>query len=347
MCHYRKCIILRDRTPTLPRLPRRFLRRVKSFRHDVADVKRPSHTDAFLLRWLRGPRVAEGKRCRRHAATLRDTGTFVAALTPAKVQRHCIYLLEYMESLKRSSGREAGQELENQYLVIDFDNFSLRQIYSWQAIKAITDMLRMMEDHFPECLEKCICINAPNFFPLLWKLVRPLMTHRTADKVRVYGKDGWKDVLLDIMDAEKLPAHWGGNMVGPGNDPRCRHKVNHGGRFEERAAPSVFKDDAVQLRSIGRRERWQLPVTATEAGVRISWRFQTSSGDLGFGVRTEAGDTLVPTRRVASCSEEPQEGCWQCDTPGTYILEFDNSYSWLNGKTLAYIVKTHAVDEDS
>ncbi|XP_050027745.1 SEC14-like protein 2 isoform X1 [Dermacentor andersoni] len=362
------------------------------FRHAVADVKRPSHTDAFLLRWLRARDfdVAKAERMYRHDLEWRkengvddmlqcyetpeivkdnfpgailhpcrdgrpmwlipvgmDIKAFVAALTPTKVQRHCIYLLEYMESLKRSSEREAGQELENQYLVIDLDKFSIRQVYSWQAIKSITDMLKMMEDHFPECLEKCICINAPNFFPLLWRLVRPMMTHRTADKVKVYGKDDWKDVLLDIMDAEKLPAHWGGNLVGPGNDPRCRHKVNHGGRFEERAAPSVFKDDAVQLRSIGRRERWQLPVTATEVGVRISWRFQTSSGDLGFGVRTEAGETLVPTRRVESCSVEPQEGCWQCDTPGTYILEFDNSYSWLNGKTLAYVVKTHDVNEDS
>ncbi|KAL1425947.1 hypothetical protein MTO96_018658 [Rhipicephalus appendiculatus] len=293
------------------------------FRQVVGDVKKPEHTDAFLLRWLR------------------------AELTPAVVHRHCIYLLEYMESLKHSSKREAGEELENQYLVIDLDKFGLRQVYSWQTIKAITDMLRMMEDHFPECLEKCICINAPSFFPVLWKLVRPFMTQRTADKVNVYGKDGWKSTLLDIMDADQLPVHWGGNMVGPGNDSRCRHKVNHGGRFEEVAPPSVFKEEGVQLKNIGRRDRWELPVSVSEPGVQISWRFQTASGDLSFGVRTESGETLVPLRRFESSSHEPQEGCWQCDTPGTYILEFDNSFSWLNGKKLAYVVNTHAVNEDS
>ncbi|KAL1443704.1 hypothetical protein MTO96_030212 [Rhipicephalus appendiculatus] len=234
---------------------------------------------------------------------------------------------------------QAGEELENQYLVIDLDKFGLRQVYSWQTIKAITDMLRMMEDHFPECLEKCICINAPSFFPVLWKLVRPFMTQRTADKVNVYGKDGWKSTLLDIMDADQLPVHWGGNMVGPGNDSRCRHK--------EVAPPSVFKEEGVQLKNIGRRDRWELPVSVSEPGVQISWRFQTASGDLSFGVRTESGETLVPLRRFESSSHEPQEGCWQCDTPGTYILEFDNSFSWLNGKKLAYVVNTHAVNEDS
>lgn len=364
---------------------------LSQFRQAVADVKSPSHTDAFLLRWLRARDfdVAKAERMYRNDIEWRrrngvddmllsyeipeivkenfpgailhpckdgrpmwlipagmDMKAFVAALTPAVVQRHCVYLLEYMEFLKRSSKKEVDQELENQYLVIDLDKFGLRQVYSWQAIKAITDMLKMMEDHFPECLEKCICINAPSFFPVLWKLVRPFLTQRTADKVNVYSKDGWKNALLDIMDAEQLPAHWGGNMVGPDNDPRCRHKVNHGGRFEEVAPSSVFKEEGVQLKNIGRRDRWELPVSVSEPGVQISWRFQTASGDLSFGVRTEAGDTLVPLRRFESCSHEPQEGYWQCDTPGTYILEFDNSFSWLNGKKLAYVVNTHAVNEN-
>ncbi|KAH6927614.1 hypothetical protein HPB50_006165 [Hyalomma asiaticum] len=354
------------------------------FRQVIADVKKPSHSDAFLLRWLRARDfdVSKAERMYRNDVEWRkengvddmlqsyeipeivkenfpgavfypskdgrpvwlipaglDIKGFVAALTPAVVQRHSVYLLEYMEFLKHSSTKKEGKELENQYLVIDLDKFSLRQVYSWQAIRAITDMLKMMEDHFPECLEKCICINAPGFFPVLWKLVRPFMTQRTADKVNVYGKDGWKNVLLDIMDAEQLPAHWGGKMVGPGNDPRCRHK--------ELSPPSVFKEEGVQLKSIARRERWELPVSVSQPGVQISWRFQTASGDLSFGVRTETGKTLIPVRRLESCSHEPQEGCWHCDTPGTYILEFDNRFSWFNGKTLAYVVNTHPLDKAS
>ncbi|XP_075552374.1 SEC14-like protein 2 isoform X2 [Dermacentor variabilis] len=242
------------------------------FREAVADVKKPSHTDAFLLRWLRAREfdVSKAERMYRNDLEWRkengvddifssykipelvkenfpgailhpckdgrptwlipagiDMKAFVAALTPAVVQRHCIYMLEYAESLKRSASKEAAAEMETHYLVIDVDNFSLRQVYSWQAVKTITDMLQMMEDHFPECLEKCIMINAPHFFPIMWKLIRPFLTQRTTDKVEIFAKaDAWKERLVDIVGSASLPAHWGGDMVGPDGDPRCRHLVS-------------------------------------------------------------------------------------------------------------------------
>ncbi|XP_077553714.1 SEC14-like protein 2 [Haemaphysalis longicornis] len=114
-------------------------------------------------------------------------------------------------------------------------------------------MLQMMEDHFPECLEKCYSINAPGFFPILWKLIRPFLTERTVDKIKIFGKDGWREKLLDLMDPALLPAHYGGDMMGPDNDARCRHKINYGGQFEEGAEKpaSVFSDDEAQQRNIG------------------------------------------------------------------------------------------------
>ncbi|KAH7937760.1 hypothetical protein HPB49_015691 [Dermacentor silvarum] len=313
------------------------------FRKAVSDVKRPSDTDAFLLRWLRARDfdVGRAESMYRHIVKENFPGAilhpckdgcpmwivpaginvkaFLAALTPEVVQRHSIYQLEYLESLKRSASKEAGQELETQYLVIDFDNFSIRNIYSWQVVKAITDMLQMMEDHFPECLEKCIAINA----------------------------DGWKELLLSIMDAASLPAHWGGDMVGPGNDPRCRHKVNYGGRFEEgvERGESLFGEAGIEQRTISRRDRWELQVGVTKPGARISWRFQVAAGDLAFGLRLLTGEPLVPLRRVETCTHAPQEGSWFCDSPGTYVLEFDNTHSWFASKTLAYEVNVHIPEE--
>ncbi|KAK8765442.1 hypothetical protein V5799_031950 [Amblyomma americanum] len=291
---------------------------LEQFRDAVADVKRPTDTDAFLLRWLRARDfdVAKAETMYRNDIQWRkENGVddmmhsyktpqivkenfpgiiihpckdgrpmwiipagvnmkdFVAVLTPSVVQRHITYQLEYIESLKRSSSR--GKEIETQYLVIDFDRFSLLQLYSLQAVKTITDMLTTIENHFPECLEKCIAINAPYFFPVFWHLVRPFLSQRTAEKVQVFKKEGWKEYLLSIVDAAHLPAVWGGDMVGPGNDPQCRHKVNYGGRFEEGldlSGCSVFGEAGAQRRTIGRRHRWERPVSVTKAGRKLALR---------------------------------------------------------------------------
>ncbi|XP_065302706.1 SEC14-like protein 2 isoform X1 [Dermacentor albipictus] len=364
------------------------------FREAVADVKKPWHSDACLLRWLRAREfdVSKAERMYRNDLEWRkengvddilssykipeivkenfpgailhpckdgrpmwlipagiDMKALVAALTPAVVQRHCIYLQRYTESLKLSVSKGAAAEIETHYLVIDVENFALRQVYSWQAVKTITDMLKMMEDHFPECLEKCIIVNAPDFFPTMWKLIRPFLTERTTDKVEIFAKaDAWKERLVDIVGAASLPAHWGGDMVGPDGDTRCRHMVNYGGRFEEgpdRPTWSLFDEPGAKKRTIGRRDRWELQVNVSCVGVQLSWRFQTAAGDVAFGLRMRDGETLLPLRRIDASGQIPQEGSWHCARAGTYVLQFDNSYSWMTDKKLVYVVKVQASDK--
>ncbi|XP_049273109.1 SEC14-like protein 4 [Rhipicephalus sanguineus] len=136
-------------------------------------------------------------------------------------------------------------------------------------------------------------------------------------------------------------------MVGPDGDPQCRHKVNYGGRFEEPESCSLFDEKDARQQTIGRRERWELPINVVMPGALLIWRFQTNAGDVAFGLRMLSGRSLVPVQRLKACSQTPQEGSWQCDAPGTYVLEFDNTYSWLNGKTLAYVVNVLAPEEIS
>ncbi|XP_065302690.2 SEC14-like protein 4 [Dermacentor albipictus] len=256
-----------------------------------------------------------------------------------------------------------------------------------RAVKIITDILQTMEGHFPECLEKCIMINVPPFFPTMWKLMRPFLTERTTDKVEIFAKaDAWKERLVDIVGAASLPAHWGGDMVGPDGDPRCRHvvsapdyslhrptldcnslvvrvrkpyahsfhvngsrlQVNYGGRFQERPDRptwSLFDEPDAKKQTIGRRDRWELQVNVSCAGVQLSWRFQTAAGDVAFGLRMWDGETLLPLQRIDASRQIPQEGSWNCARAGTYVLQFDNSYSWMTDKKLAYVVEVQTSDE--
>nr|XP_037281722.1 SEC14-like protein 2 isoform X2 [Rhipicephalus microplus]XP_037281723.1 SEC14-like protein 2 isoform X2 [Rhipicephalus microplus] len=162
-----------------------------------------------------------------------NVNAMLKALNPEVIKRHGIYLLEYMASVCRNSSQKVGREIHTHYAVADLDKVVRGHIYSWHVFKTAAALVRMVEDNYPECLEKVIVINAPSFYSILWKYARMILSDRTADKFEVYGKDDWKKRLLEIADADSLPACWGGNMVGPNGDPRCRHKVNYGGRFEE------------------------------------------------------------------------------------------------------------------
>nr|XP_050024460.1 SEC14-like protein 2 isoform X1 [Dermacentor andersoni] len=281
-----------------------------------------------------------------------DIKGFLQVLAPSEICRHCMYLLELQEKIKREASRKLGQSIDTQYIIVDLEGFSIRQLYSWQVIELLTDLLKKYEANYPESLEKGFVINAPNFFPVLWKIVRPFLTQRTVDKVAIYAKDGWKDDLVKYVDLTKLPVQWGGSLTGPDGDPRCPHLVCPGGEVPDEyrkdlASKQLWGRQGVQQLSVERRDRFELAVLVEQAGSRLIWTFQTAKGDLAFGLRFRpslpcgAGgeEQLLEVERVPSCSLIPEHGSHVCTRPGTYLLQFDNSFSWLNSKVVAYEVK--------
>ncbi|KAK8758178.1 hypothetical protein V5799_004192 [Amblyomma americanum] len=89
-----------------------------------------------------------------------DIKGFLEVVSVEQVKRRFLLLFEtLMDNLRRNS-KQNNKVIETVFFIVDFEHFSLRQLYSWQA---------------------------PRFFPILWKVLRPFLTQRTADKVAIYG----------------------------------------------------------------------------------------------------------------------------------------------------------------
>ena len=43
----------------------------------------------------------------------------------------------------------------------------------------------------------------------------------------------WREEILQYIDADQLPVHWGGTQTGPDRDPKCLHVVSLGNWREE------------------------------------------------------------------------------------------------------------------
>ena len=61
-------------------------------------------------------------------------------------------------------------------------------------------------------LGKLAVINAPSTFTTIWNVVKAWLAKETAEKVEILGSD-YKDVLLDLVDAENLPSSLGGSCT--------------------------------------------------------------------------------------------------------------------------------------
>ena len=53
------------------------------------------------------------------------------------------------------------------------------------------------------------------------------MHQATIDKMKIFGsdKEEWAAALLEDIEADNLPLHYGGTMVDPDGDPKCPSKV--------------------------------------------------------------------------------------------------------------------------
>ena len=57
-----------------------------------------------------------------------------------------------------------------------------------------------------------VVINAPSSFTFIWSVIKPWLSKETVEKVDIHGKD-YKEVLLQIVDADNLPTYLGGNCT--------------------------------------------------------------------------------------------------------------------------------------
>ncbi len=59
-------------------------------------------------------------------------------------------------------------------------------------------------------------------------MIKPFLNQVTNDKISVYGFDKaeWAAALLHEIDADQLPAFYGGTMTDPDGNEKCPSKVN-------------------------------------------------------------------------------------------------------------------------
>ncbi|XP_040071328.1 SEC14-like protein 2 [Ixodes scapularis] len=267
--------------------------------------------------------------------------------------KHVTYIVEKIIADMKAQSKKLGKLVDTITVVFDFDNFGIRQVYSHQVVEFVYLIMELYESYYPEMLEQCFVINVPSFFKIFWKFIRPFLTERTAGKIQIFSREGWQPVLLKCVDPSQLPAHWGGDLVGPDGDRECTHLVPAGGEvpvnFYLKSDPRVSEDPSATTCFLERGQKMDVPVKVDSEGLTLSWKFQTSPGhDVGFGVLHISGEHAEPKEVLGvskvKCDQVAENGRLSAE-PGTYIFRFDNSYSWFSKKQLSYVFQVKSSDE--
>ncbi|XP_074643835.1 SEC14-like protein 2 [Tubulanus polymorphus] len=267
-----------------------------------------------------------------------------------------VHVIETLLVVMNEQTEKLGKKIDQIVLIFDIDQFGMKHLWK-PGVDVFNELITMFEDHYPETLKVSYCINSPSIFPVAYKLVRPFLSDNTAKKIRVYGRKGWKECLLNEIDAEELPVFWGGTQVDEDGNPKCTNKICFGGEVPK----SYYLHDRLQVNdglttvTVNRNATLQIECNVIEPNSAIRWHFFTDENDIRYGLillsRTDKEDIkgirpLIPFQRVNS-HLVPEDGMVYCKIPGIYGFCFDNSYSWLRNKKLHYSIEVLLPDSMS
>ncbi|XP_046460828.1 SEC14-like protein 2 [Daphnia pulex] len=249
-----------------------------------------------------------------------------------------------MQDMREECLRTGKNVAYQSSLIIDVEGLSMRQIVCKSAVDVGTEAAKVNVLNYPEIVRRIFVINAPKLFTVIYNILKPFVAQETQAKMRIFGcnKEEWKAALLEEIDADQLPAFYGGTMVDPDGDPKCPSKFNFGGEvphsyYLSNSAP-VAKD-YMETINIGAGGSKKLQYKIDVANSILRWEFMTEGGDIGFRVYYKSSDKdtddLVPLSRIES-HLIMEEGEFICANPGQYVVMFDNTFSLLRSKKLRY-----------
>lgn len=252
--------------------------------------------------------------------------------------------------------KQYGRKIRQCIFICDLDGIGMKHVWK-PAVDVYTEILASVEANYPETLHCCYVINAPAFFPLLYSLVKPFLAPETRSKIRILGSN-WKSIILKDIDAEQIPVHWGGTAKDPDGDIYCKSKICLGGTVPESYYLKNIQDnfDLTQFTTItvNRGSFTNLDFKVDKPKSVLRWNFWTDNNDICFGVYRQT-DASTKSQKVADMVQVvepsrvnshlvPEFGWIECDEPGSYIIHFDNSYSWVTAKKLSYLIEVVAPD---
>lgn len=256
--------------------------------------------------------------------------------------------VEVMETLLQMCKEESvkrNKVINEVGVVYDLNKIGLRHLWK-PAVDVYLTLVKVCEMRYPETLKFVAVINAPKFMPVIWSLVKPLLHEATVKKVRIFGGH-YKDFLLKHIDPEVLPMNYGGTRTDPDGNPRCINTVKQGGMIPKEYYNQAEPDIKMTTASIKRGSTLHLEYQIDLPNSLLRWEFQTEGYDIGFGIykrtmnchqKASEMKEMLKTER-ANSQLVPEDGILECEETGTYVVRFDNSYSWARAKKVHYLIE--------
>ncbi|KAJ3110329.1 cytosolic factor, phosphatidylinositol/phosphatidylcholine transfer protein [Phlyctochytrium bullatum] len=143
-----------------------------------------------------------------------DINQLFSVTTDERMLKNHVYEYEKLVHYRLPAcSKKYGRHLEQSCVIMDLKGVAISMFPSvFGLVKMVSSIA---QNYYPEMLGKMFIINSPMLFTGVWTLVKPLLDEVTVNKIYILGS-GYKDKLLEFIDADCLPESLGGTCNCPG-----------------------------------------------------------------------------------------------------------------------------------
>jgi hypothetical protein len=213
-------------------------------------------------------------------------------------------------------------------LIMDCAGLGMSQIYK-PALAVLQAISTMDQKYYPEGMYKLFLTNCPRTVSIALGLVKPWLDVRVQQKIIMLKPHELSRLHAEI-DPANLPEFLGGTCNCPGG---CV-------ALPTGEMPQEHNDAASTEKVVVPAGQVTMKYITMTKGNTTSWEFTTEQRSIGFGATFGAANTTVVEYTKLERVEEPVSGFYSAEEDGVLTLKFDNSFSWMTGKTVLLRVET-------
>jgi CRAL/TRIO domain len=136
-------------------------------------------------------------------------------ITTPNLIRHWIFVTEYQWNVILG-----GDETAKSISVLDVGTVKMGDL-AGENFTYVSTTIGYANAHYPERSYVIFIVNAPVWFSMLWKIIKPMVHENTQKKVRILSRSETLKGLQEHIDISQIPELYGGQCDYGGHDS-CR-----------------------------------------------------------------------------------------------------------------------------
>ncbi|GBN78746.1 Retinal-binding protein, partial [Araneus ventricosus] len=187
------------------------------------------------------------------------------AVKKPELAKYVVYVMEKDKEILIKKGRNLGKPMY--MLIYDFEELTYAN---------------------------AVNIKSPSYFAWLFSAIKPLIPKRVLQKVGIYGTDGWKEDLLEIIDAANLPAFLGGTRTDPDGNPLCETFIRRGrpvprSYYTSKDSKKMAIASDTEKLTVKPFSKEEICFKVKEENSYLEWQFETKNRDIDFSLHFKGG----------------------------------------------------------